>query len=165
MEAEIALDYDLISAAHGRNVLLLARVRATLASQASRAALDGSGNQKWVVVRNLAITITGRARLLRQVSAFRENQQGNNTIYRLEDLYQDQRKNLLVQLSIPPQEKLGEAEIARLLFEYDEVEGAEPVHQVLEHRVFVKYVPDNEAVQQPPDSKVVKADLMYECIR
>jgi hypothetical protein len=164
MEADIALDYDFISAAHGRTVLLLARIRARSGTQPSRTAADGTENSRPVAARNLAVTVTGRARLLRQVSAYREIQEGNQTIYRLEDLRQDERKNLLVQLSIPPHDRLGEAEIARLRFDFDEADGSKLVHRTIEQTVVVKYVSESEAAQQPPDSKVVKADLLFEAM-
>ncbi len=93
-----------------------------------------------VVGQNLTISIvtshddvTG----LRQLNAYPVDISGRETSFRLGDIFANEVKTLVLELSIPALEKLGEAQIATLRFDYDEILGETTTHHTKEFPVKV----------------------------
>jgi Ca-activated chloride channel family protein len=120
------------------------------------------GHVQGMVGQNLAITMTPlqNARLAKQISTYPAVGTAGNVVYYLGDLTRDESKVLLVQLVIPSLETLGQVEIARLRFDYDELGEKEVVHRTLELSVPVNVVPEGDAEGQAPNPEVVKTTLL-----
>ncbi len=120
------------------------------------------GYAQGMVGQNLAITVTPlqNARLAKQISTYPAVGTAGNVVYYLGDLTRDESKVLLVQLVIPSLETLGQVEIARLRFDYDELGEKEVVHRTLELSVPVNVVPEGDAEGQAPNPEVVKTTLL-----
>ena len=115
-----------------------------------------------VVGQNLTIRIeqTKHVKAIKQLNAYPTQTQGAEMIFRLGDIFGDEVKTLVLELTIPALESLGEKQIATLRFEYDELltdGGVE--HRVWEMPVVVNIQPENE---QPhlPNPEVMQSVLM-----
>jgi Ca-activated chloride channel family protein len=120
-----------------------------------------------VIGQNLVITLTPsrEVRLVRQWNAYPAEVQGASVHFRLGDLFADELKILLLELSIPALAQLGEAEVALLRFEYDEL-GAETVtHRTLELPIKVNIVSEADFAGHAPNEEVVRTALLLRAAR
>jgi hypothetical protein len=117
-----------------------------------------------VVGQNLVITVTPSpdVEMVRQLNIYPLERRNNPTqhIFRLGDLYADEIKTLVLELHIPALQTLGEVEVARLLFAYDELSEEGVTYRTLELPIVVNAVPEQEMDEQPPNSEVMKSVLM-----
>lgn len=109
-----------------------------------------------VVGQNLAISIepTEHVTAVQQLNAYAMQTNGRVAIWRLGDIFGDEEKTLLLELSIPALKDLGEKQIATLRFEYDELlssGGSE--HRVWEMPVIVNVAADSARALADPRVK------------
>jgi len=102
-----------------------------------------------VVGQNLTISIitTDQVSLVTQLNAYPMSSDGTMLSYRLGDIFGDEVKTLVLELAIPAMTSIGEAQIATLRFEYDEITGGKTEHQMKELPVMVNVQPPGEAPQ------------------
>jgi Ca-activated chloride channel family protein len=118
-----------------------------------------------VVGQNLTITLTlkSRAKLVRQLNTYpmeTKGRGGRKVAFRLGDLFADEVKMLVVELLIPPIKTLGEVEVARLLFDYDELSEDSVAHRKVELPIIVNTVAEEDYETREPDVEVLKSALM-----
>lgn len=106
-----------------------------------------------VVGQNLTITITtshNDVTGLRQLNAYPVDIAGRETSFRLGDIFANEVKTLVLELSIPALAKIGEAQIATLRFDYDEISGETSTHHTDEFpvKVNIKEKADNVSVNE-----------------
>jgi hypothetical protein len=120
-----------------------------------------------IVAQNLTVTVTplGGARLIRQIGTYRQILVAADTTYRLGDLTLDERKFLLLELSLPRLHTLGEVEIAKVRFDFEEVDATQVIHRAIEQSAFIKVAPEDEAEHRLPNRVVVKAALLLQASR
>ncbi len=120
-----------------------------------------------VVGQNLIITVTLSAdvQVVRQLHTYPSEVNGQQIIYRLGDLYVDEIKMLLLELHIPRLETLGQVEVARLRFEYDELAADSAIHRALDLPIVVNAVAADEAARSEPNREVVKTALLLSAAR
>ncbi len=116
-----------------------------------------------VVGQNLTIAIatTSQVTGVRQLNAYPTHMDGKHTSYRLGDIFAEEVKALVLELSIPSLSSLGEQQIATLRFEYDDITNNTTHHQVLEMPVMIKVKASGE-LSAPQDGDVVQAVLLLQ---
>lgn len=84
-----------------------------------------------VVGQNLTISIESNKHVssLRQLNAYSVAMDGKKTSFQLGDIFAHEVKTLVLELSIPAMESLGETQIATLRFDYDEIADGSSQHQ------------------------------------
>jgi len=114
-----------------------------------------------VVGQNLTIRIDAIAEVaqVRQLNAYPMSSTGQALEFRLGDVYGEEIKALVLELSIPSLSRLGEMRIATLRFEYDEITANGTRHQVQETAVMVN-VQSQEALAPQADEQVTQAVLL-----
>jgi len=114
-----------------------------------------------VVGQNLMISLNPTAQVssVRQLNAYPMVQDGKSTRFRLGDIYGNEVKTLMLELNIPALRSLGEAQIATLRFEYDDVAGDYTEHQVRELPVRLN-VQDDSAMRPLPNPDVTQSVLL-----
>jgi Ca-activated chloride channel family protein len=120
-----------------------------------------------VVGQNLSITLTPAPEiaLVRQWSGYASERAGSGMRFRMGDLYAEESKALLLELSIPALKSTGEVEIARLNFEYDELGEDSVTHRRIELPVQVKVVAAEDFASQERHPEVVKMALLMHSAR
>ncbi|NDJ53923.1 MAG: VWA domain-containing protein [Chloroflexi bacterium] len=120
-----------------------------------------------VVGQNLQITLipSPDVQMVRQLNAYPKDGTREGHVFRLGDIYADELKTMVLQMHIPALEKLGEVEVARLRFEYDELQGDRVNHQSLELPIKVHVKAANELADREPNREVLKAALLLEAAR
>jgi Ca-activated chloride channel homolog len=100
-----------------------------------------------VIGQNLAITLvpTEHVKLVTQLNAYPVVMDGKQTTFQLGDIFSDEVKTLVLELSIPALQNIGETKIAQLRFEYDEITGERSQHHLSEMDVMVNIRPAGEA--------------------
>ncbi len=120
-----------------------------------------------VIGQNLVITLTlsSDVRMVRQMNAYPAANVEHGVAFRLGDLFSDELKTLVLELSIPALKDLGRVEVAHLRFEYDELldEGVE--HRVIEVPVWVNVAQATDVEGQLPNRDVTKMALLLEAAR
>ena len=106
-----------------------------------------------VVGQNLTVSVemTDHISTVNQLNAYNMHSDGKRVSFSLGDIYGNEVKTLLLELSIPALSDIGECEIARLHFEYDEISNGGSQHQVLGMPIVVNVVKqesDNEGNQE-----------------
>lgn len=78
-----------------------------------------------VVGQNLTISLVAGEHVVQvdQLNAYPKFKDRRVTSFRLGDVYADEEKNLVLELTIPALQSLGQQEIATLKFDYDELQG------------------------------------------
>ncbi|GAB4525102.1 MAG: hypothetical protein OHK0046_40520 [Anaerolineae bacterium] len=76
-----------------------------------------------VVGQNLSITITpgDQVRVINQLNAYPQHSDGQTLSYRLGDVFAEEVKALVLELSLNPFTQAGSVQVATLTFEYDEL--------------------------------------------
>jgi Ca-activated chloride channel family protein len=120
-----------------------------------------------VVGQNLVITLTlsQDVKMVRQLNAYPADNVERGIAFRLGDLFADELKTLVLELSIPALKELGKVEVALLRFEYDELQDAGAEHRVIEVPVWVNVAQVTDVERQLPDPDVTKAALLLEAAR
>jgi Ca-activated chloride channel homolog len=120
-----------------------------------------------VVGQNLTITLSlsHQVRMVRQLNAYPSQQTDNHIAFTLGDLYSEEIKLLLLELSIPALGKLGTVEVARLRFDYDELGEDRVTHRTLELPITINASADGDAERQSPNAEVVKTALLLRAAR
>jgi Ca-activated chloride channel family protein len=115
-----------------------------------------------VVGQNLTITITlsPRVQMVRHLNHYPSERQGSAITFRLGDVFSDEIKSLLLELSIPALQTLGKVEVARLRFDYDELADERVTHRTLEMPILINTVADEDYQEQSPNKEVVKTALL-----
>lgn len=110
-----------------------------------------------LVGQNLTISIetTPHVTVVNQLNAYPMHSDGRRITYQLGDVFGEELKTLLLELSIPSLKEMGTIRIATLRFEYDELRDHGTSHQVWELPVMVNV--DKEVPKQIPDSNVTQA--------
>lgn len=120
-----------------------------------------------VVGQNVTVTLTLRpdVEVVRQFNTYPVAVEGRKLTYRLDDLYADEIKVLLVQLRIPALDKLGDMELAQLVIDFDEMGADQVTHRRIEQSITVQLVDKLEAADQSPDPEVEKNVLLLGAAR
>jgi Ca-activated chloride channel homolog len=120
-----------------------------------------------VVGQNLVITLTlsHQVRMVKQLNAYPSDAANNVITFRLGDLYSDEIKTLLLELSIPALGTLGQVEVARLRFDYDELGEERVTHRTLELPITINTVSDADFDGQAPNAEVTKTALLLRAAR
>ncbi|MGJ3240948.1 MAG: FHA domain-containing protein [Anaerolineae bacterium] len=115
-----------------------------------------------VIGQNLMITLVtdGDVTALRQLNAYPVEVNGRQTSFRLGDIFAHEVKTLVLELAIPALETIGEAQIATLRFDYDEITGDSTQHHTLEYPVKVNVRAD--ADQALPNQSVAQSVLLLQ---
>lgn len=92
-----------------------------------------------IVGQNLSISIfpSHHITLIQQLNAYPAETDGKSTHYRLGDVYGNEVKTLLLELSIPALKQLGEIQIATLRFEWDRIDTDAAMRETIEVPVMV----------------------------
>lgn len=114
-----------------------------------------------VVGQNLTITMlpTDHISMINQLNAYPVHTTGNTTAFSLGDIFANEEKTLVLEMSVPALDTLGEIQIATLIFDYDEIDGANTRHQRKEVAVMVNVQPQQEPVPIP-DPQVTHSVLL-----
>ncbi len=98
-----------------------------------------------VVGQNLMITVapTEHVSSLRQLNAYQTTQTGKSTSFQLGDIFGDEVKTVVLELNVPALNTMGECQIAKLRFEYDEITGNRTQHHISEMDVMVNIRPED----------------------
>ncbi|MCS6836891.1 MAG: VWA domain-containing protein [Anaerolineae bacterium] len=116
-----------------------------------------------VVGQNLVIHLNTSSEVtqVRQLNAYpmSMSNHGRSSEFRLGDVYGEEVKTLVLELSIPALSSLGEKIIATLRFEYDEINNGGTHHRVQEMPVMVN-VQAQDAAKPQADVQVTQAVLL-----
>lgn len=117
-----------------------------------------------MVAQNLVITIipTSEVTMVRQLNRYPVENPLEGTAFQLGDIFADEQKTLVLELAIPALENLGEVEVARLRFDYDELHEEAAIHRTIELPVMVNTVRAEGDEAQLRDPEVVKTVLLLE---
>jgi Ca-activated chloride channel family protein len=121
-----------------------------------------------VVGQNLIVTLTPTERVdeINQLNAYPTEKNGKVLQFQMGDLYADEIKTLVLELSIPALKELGEIEVARLKFDYDELESEHSTtHRTLELPIIINAVSDMSTAAQSPNLEVLKTALLLRAAR
>ncbi|QPC84894.1 VWA domain-containing protein [Phototrophicus methaneseepsis] len=115
------------------------------------------------VGQNLQITINPAPEVsaVQQLNAYPKRMQSNATTFLLGDIYADEIKTLVIEMSIPALKQLGERQIATLRFEYDEINDNGTHHHSDEMPVRVNIRPE-EAQPLLPKPQVAHSVLLLQ---
>lgn len=115
-----------------------------------------------VVGQNLTITVTtgDEVSAIRQLNAYPVDVTGRETGFRLGDIFAHEVKTLVLELSIPALDTIGEAKIASLRFDYDEITEGTTTHHTEEFPVNVNVRANPE--RSLPDEEVAQSVLLLQ---
>lgn len=119
-----------------------------------------------VVGQNLSISIepTQHVKHLRQLNAYPEASIPTATTFKLGDIFGNEVKTLVLELTIPAMDTIGEAQIATLRFEYDEIATDKTTHHTREFPVMVNVKPDGTPLPSP-NAEVAESVLLLRAAR
>ncbi|MBC8100797.1 MAG: VWA domain-containing protein [Armatimonadetes bacterium] len=114
-----------------------------------------------VVGQNLVISVdqTEFIAEVKQLNAYPTERIGRRVAFRLGDVFGDEVKALLIELSIPALKEIGQRQIATLRFEYDELGDTGSQHQVWEMPVMVNVAPSG-AMTAPEGNREVRRSVL-----
>lgn len=115
-----------------------------------------------IVGQNLTVTInpTEHVTQIKQLNAYPEQVIARQMSFRLGDVFGDEVKALVLELTIPALNTIGEHHVAMLRFEYDEITEHGTQHQVHEMPVLVNIAPPGELPQ--PNRDVQQSVLLLQ---
>ena len=92
-----------------------------------------------VVAQNLLVTVGGLAnvRTVRQLNGYSSNTDSDGITFNMGDVFGEEVKALLLEISLEPFSEVGQHHIANLTFEYDELSDGEIIRQVIEMPIMV----------------------------
>ncbi|HEX2619428.1 MAG TPA: FHA domain-containing protein, partial [Phototrophicaceae bacterium] len=114
-----------------------------------------------VVGQNLVISIDQTEYIadVKQLNAYPTERTGRRLSFRLGDVFGDEIKALLLELSIPAMKEMGQRQIGILRFEYDELDEKGSQHQVWEMPVMVN-VSQSLSINPPAVNREVKRSVL-----
>lgn len=114
-----------------------------------------------VVGQNLTITIApdNLVTNVRQLNAYPESENDGQPRYVLGDIFGNEVKTLVIELTVPALERMGRREIATLRFEYDEITSEGTDHQVKTMPVMIN-VASKRTPATMPDREVARSVLL-----
>lgn len=120
-----------------------------------------------VVGQNLTVTLTFSpdVRLVRQLNAYPAESREREVVFRMGDLFADELKTLLLELSIPALQQLGSVEVARLRFDYDDLGADAVTHHRLELPILVNTAAEADVEGRAPNEDVVRLALLLQAAR
>jgi Ca-activated chloride channel family protein len=115
-----------------------------------------------VVGQNLviALTLSSKVSAVKYLNTYPMEKGAGNMTFRLGDLFADEIKTLLLELTIPALQTLGEVEVAWLRFDYDELAEERVTHRTLELPIKVNAVRDEDYHEGAPNAEVVRTALL-----
>lgn len=115
-----------------------------------------------VVGQNLTISLDQSDYIseVRQLNAYPMQKVGRRVSFRLGDVFGDEIKALLLELSIPALKEIGTRQIATLRFEYDELNDKGTQHQVYEIPVMVNVADANSFAPSTFNREVRRSVLL-----
>ncbi len=119
-----------------------------------------------VVGQNLTVSLQASENILSvaQLNAYDMHINGSTYSFGLGDVYGDEIKTLVLELSVPALKDIGEREIARLRFDYDVISEAGSDHQTIELPIIVNIV-NQPAAPQLINPEVGKSVLLLQSAR
>ncbi len=120
-----------------------------------------------VVGQNLTITLktTGAVKWIKQFNTYPSDEHDGAVTFRMGDLFAEEIKLLLIELDIPALETLGQVEVARLVFAYDELSENASLHRTTELPIIVNLVSETDYSDHKPNDAVVRTMLMLNAAR
>lgn len=120
-----------------------------------------------VVGQNLTITLTptGAVQWIKQFNTYPTEENGGTVSFRMGDLFAEEVKLLLVELNIPALESLGQIEVARLVFSYDELTENAAIRRTHELPIIINSVSESEYADHKPNDAVVRTMLLLNAAR
>jgi Ca-activated chloride channel family protein len=114
-----------------------------------------------VVGQNLVISVdpTDNVADLQQLNAYPMERNGRRIAFRLGDVFANEMKALLLEISLKPFEGIGRQQILNLRFEYDEVENMTSKRRVYEQPVMLQVV-DSSGVDIAPFNREVRRSVL-----
>ncbi len=114
-----------------------------------------------VVGQNLVISVepTDHIADIQQLNAYPIERNGRRTSFRLGDVFADEIKALLLEISLKPLDQVGRQQIINLRFEYDEVENASSRRRVHEQPIMLQVV-DAAGVEVIPVNQQVRRSVL-----
>jgi len=116
-----------------------------------------------VVGQNLTVSIepTQYITAVNQLNAYNMHTDGRRVSFSLGDVFGDEVKTLILELSIPALKDVGQQQIATLIFEYDEILENGTRHQTMEMPVQVNIAPSMD-LPVPPNAEVRQSVLLLQ---
>jgi Ca-activated chloride channel family protein len=116
-----------------------------------------------VVGQNLTITVipTEHVSGIHQLNAYSVDIDSKMSSFRLGDIFANEVKTLVLELSIPAMAQLGEQQIAILRFEYDEIVEGTTKHHIQDSPVIVNFA-SKDAPQPQPNPDVTHSVLLLQ---
>jgi len=114
-----------------------------------------------LVGQNLVVSIEPMSHVTNviQMNAYPMHSDGRRTSFRLGDVFGEEVKTLILELSIPALPDVGHKQIAVLRFDYDELNEAGTEHRTLEMPIFVNVGPQGQ-LPASANSEVQKSVLL-----
>jgi|FLYN01.1.fsa_nt_gi Ca-activated chloride channel family protein len=114
-----------------------------------------------LVGQNLVVSVelTEHIKNVAQLNAYPMHSDGKRVSFRLGDVFGEEVKTLILELSIPALHDVGHQQIAVLRFEFDELHEAGSEHRVLEMPIFVNVAPQGQ-LPASANSEVQKSVLL-----
>lgn len=119
-----------------------------------------------VVGQNLTVSLIASPNIqnVTQLNTYDLHLNGNVYAFSLGDIYGDEVKTLILELSVPALKDIGQQEIARLRFEYDVINESGSDHQTVELPIVVNIV-EKQAALTSPNPEVGKSVLLLQSAR
>jgi Ca-activated chloride channel family protein len=116
-----------------------------------------------LVGQNLIISVepTDYVTNVSQLNAYNMHTNGERVSFDLGDVFGDEVKTLVLELSIPAMHDAGQRQIATLRFEYDEIHENGSEHRVMEQPVVIN-VDVPASLPQPPNPEVRRSVLLLQ---
>ncbi len=104
-----------------------------------------------VIGQNLTITVdyTDAVTHVRQLNNYPEKHDPGMVMYRLGDVFGEEEKVLMLEIEVPAMQHNGELQIARLLFEYDELADGGSTRRQMELPVVINVTDDDHPAEFP----------------
>ncbi|MCU0499192.1 MAG: VWA domain-containing protein [Anaerolineae bacterium] len=117
-----------------------------------------------VIGQNLSISLerTDYVTEVKQLNAYPMETNGRRSTFRLGDVFGDEVKALVVELSIPALKEIGQRQIATLRFEYDELGDQGAQRQMLELPVMVNVAATHSLAPQNVNINVRRSVLILQ---
>ncbi|NDJ85617.1 MAG: VWA domain-containing protein [Chloroflexi bacterium] len=120
-----------------------------------------------VVGQNLVITFTPNSTVkdAKQLNDYPSEHDAERQWFRLGDLYDNEVKTLVLEMTIPEVANLGTIEVGTLHFAYDEITETAVVHRELEFPIMINVVSAVDFEGRSPNAEVVKSALLLQAAR
>jgi Ca-activated chloride channel homolog len=116
-----------------------------------------------LIGQNLVISVepTDFVTNVSQLNAYNMHSNGQRVSFDLGDVFGDEVKTLVLELSIPALHEIGQRQIAMLRFEYDEIHENGTEHHVMEQPVIIN-VGSPAQIPPPPNPEVRRSVLLLQ---